>query len=182
MKQLSPLGQRICADCGVRPAMPRKGSVGMHPSRCEVCAKAAKRKSWRDHSRRYRAKESPELRCARMSRTRTWRAKQNPQILARKAWLRKLRQYGISFSQFKALWQRQKGKCAICGGSMALRPERREVCECVIDHCHRTGAVRGLLHRGCNAGLGQLGDNVHTLQRAINYLNAAALGASAEAA
>jgi len=29
----------------------------------------------------------------------------------------------------------------------------------VLDHCHTTGAVRGTLHRGCNALLGKVENN-----------------------
>lgn len=30
----------------------------------------------------------------------------------------------------------------------------------MLDHCHKTGAVRGTLHRSCNALLGKLENNV----------------------
>ena len=39
-----------------------------------------------------------------------------------------------------------------------------------IDHCHDTGAVRGLLCHGCNTGIGSLNDDIELLQRAIDYL------------
>jgi hypothetical protein len=39
-----------------------------------------------------------------------------------------------------------------------------------IDHCHETGAVRGLLCRGCNLGLGNFTDDIFKLERAILYL------------
>lgn len=50
--------------------------------------------------------------------------------------------------------------CMICRST-------KNIC---IDHCHYTGAVRGLLCRQCNLGLGMLGDNLYGLQLAINYL------------
>lgn len=50
----------------------------------------------------------------------------------------------------------QGGTCAICrqplGTKAPLDP--------VLDHCHTTGIVRGVLHRGCNALLGKLENNV----------------------
>lgn len=39
-----------------------------------------------------------------------------------------------------------------------------------LDHCHNTGAVRGLICRTCNLLLGYSKDNRQILQAAINYL------------
>lgn len=39
-----------------------------------------------------------------------------------------------------------------------------------IDHCHETGAVRGLLCHSCNVGIGGLGDNLDGLKKAAYYL------------
>jgi Recombination endonuclease VII len=51
--------------------------------------------------------------------------------------------------------------CEICGEGGAL----------VVDHCHLTGRVRGLLcARHCNLMLGHARDNTTVLARAIEYL------------
>lgn len=50
--------------------------------------------------------------------------------------------------------------CEICGDTETL----------VHDHCHGTGAFRGVLCRGCNASIGQLGDTPEALLKAYNYL------------
>lgn len=60
------------------------------------------------------------------------------------------------------IFERQGGKCAICGDTM-LKP--------VLDHCHATMEVRGLLCSACNVGLGQFKDNPSLLLSAIRYLN-----------
>jgi hypothetical protein len=39
-----------------------------------------------------------------------------------------------------------------------------------IDHCHKTGVVRGLLCDRCNSGLGALQDSSNILQEAVKYL------------
>jgi len=62
---------------------------------------------------------------------------------------------------YKDLFTKQDGGCAICGAKeVAL----------VMDHNHTTGAVRGLLCRQHNVGLGMFQDNPDTLAKAIEYL------------
>ena len=52
--------------------------------------------------------------------------------------------YGITPADYKQMLDRQGGKCAVCGDQMA-RP--------VVDHCHQTGRVRGILCHHCNIKL-----------------------------
>ena len=63
-------------------------------------------------------------------------------------------------SQFRSeQLARQGGYCALCG-------ERIEGSEVpVLDHDHKSGHVRAVLHRGCNAMLGHIENN-----RARNHL------------
>ncbi len=50
--------------------------------------------------------------------------------------------------------------CEICGDSSSL----------VIDHCHESRKVRGVLCNSCNLGLGFFKDNAVSLESAIKYL------------
>lgn len=70
------------------------------------------------------------------------------------------RQYGITYEQYEDMVEEQKGKCLICKEIKALH----------VDHCHKTGKVRGLLCISCNGGLGMFKDNTKSLQSAIEYL------------
>lgn len=40
----------------------------------------------------------------------------------------------------------------------------------LVDHCHRTGVVRGLLCYKCNVGLGAFEGSINNLENAANYL------------
>lgn len=70
--------------------------------------------------------------------------------------------YGLTTEQFETMKINQKGLCLIC----AEPPKSFHV-----DHDHKTGKVRGLLCRICNAGLGYFHDHVGRLASAITYLN-----------
>ena len=69
--------------------------------------------------------------------------------------------YGITLKDYRRLVREQRGRCAICG----LAPKKL-----FIDHCHKTGDVRGLLCAGCNSYLGRIKDSPRTLLKAIKYL------------
>ena len=58
----------------------------------------------------------------------------------------------------------QNNKCLICQAELDSKSRRH------IDHCHTTGAVRGILCSTCNKGLGQFKDNPKLLRRAAKYL------------
>lgn len=74
----------------------------------------------------------------------------------------RLFKYRLTLAEFEAMVKDQNDACAIC-----TEPLGDSFC---IDHCHDTGAVRGLLCGGCNKGLGHFRDNTDSLQRAIQYL------------
>ena len=40
-----------------------------------------------------------------------------------------------------------------------------------FDHDHNTGLYRGWLCKNCNLGIGQLGDNLEGLMKAVTYLS-----------
>ena len=75
--------------------------------------------------------------------------------------------YGIDTQEYNRILEKQGGLCAICSTD---QPGGRKNKYFAVDHCHRTGKVRGLLCMSCNIMLGQADDNTTTLQNAINYL------------
>lgn len=71
-----------------------------------------------------------------------------------------------AFNKFNELKIQQNHCCAICGTN---KPNGRTN-EFVVDHCHNTGKVRGLLCHPCNSGIGMFKDEVDILNKAILYL------------
>lgn len=69
--------------------------------------------------------------------------------------------YGINLEQYQDLMIKQGNKCAIC---------ERSDGKMVLDHCHKTGVVRGILCFKCNVILGFCNDYVPILEAAIEYI------------
>jgi hypothetical protein len=72
------------------------------------------------------------------------------------------RRYGILPEQLQKLRAAQNDQCAIC-----LSPLTDSL---AVDHCHRSGVIRGLLCRNCNSGIGLLNDDSERAYRAAVYL------------
>lgn len=72
--------------------------------------------------------------------------------------------YGISEEEASQLVKNCHNACQICGTRLcSANPPH-------IDHNHKTGAIRGVLCRCCNSGLGLFMDNPDYLATAIRYL------------
>ncbi len=80
--------------------------------------------------------------------------------------------YGITVTDIRVMQDKQRNRCAICGIE-AHRIEHKtfSLNPLVVDHCHTTGKVRGLLCPNCNHLLGHAKDSVATLRNAIQYLS-----------
>jgi hypothetical protein len=74
----------------------------------------------------------------------------------------------LKYTQIKThrseLLQRQEYRCSLCGDTI--------IDDAVLDHDHKTGRIRSVLHRGCNAMLGKIENNmprnrmdIHRLER-----------------
>lgn len=87
-----------------------------------------------------------------------------PQCYAGHLATQRLKKYGISQSDYEALLNHQGGVCAICNRTM--QGSRDEV----VDHDHKTGQVRGIIHGNCNIALGMLNDDPELLINAAKYL------------
>lgn len=77
--------------------------------------------------------------------------------------------YGMSKTELESMLDAQNNECAICHTKEILQIKGKKL-RLSIDHCHKTGKIRGLLCSNCNRGLGYFKDNPELLKRAELYL------------
>lgn len=78
--------------------------------------------------------------------------------------------YGLTVDDYTDLCRAQGDVCAICKRPETTVSKLGKPKQLAVDHCHETGAVRGLLCQACNAGIGLLRDDPVTLSAALHYL------------
>ena len=169
MKPPSTIGchQKLCKHCGsVRPLddfYPDKKTKDGKSYYCKSCLRERAR-TW--------AKVNPERAKARHAawvesnpdKAKAHQSKSYASGKWRDGWYR--RAYGISEELYLKTLERQKGKCAICGTTEPGGRGRFHV-----DHDHKSGAVRKLLCKSCNYGLGNFKDRPDILRLAADYLD-----------
>lgn len=70
---------------------------------------------------------------------------------------------GLPVSEFNRMLVDQGGVCKVC-----KRPPNDK--QLAVDHCHKTGKVRGLLCTACNFAIGLFQDDPETCEAAAAYL------------
>ena len=159
---------RPCTKCGVV-----KDESGFYASsrhadgftrQCRGCIyvrTAARHRKVREETGKWPSQYSPSHRTdARRAYEAEYRKRSKDRRLANQ---RKYK-YGLTAEEYDALVLASGGLCAICHEAMG-----DDIC---VDHCHDSGAVRGLLCRNCNFGLGHFRDDPARLTAALAYLSA----------
>ena len=146
------MSHKICNKCGVEKPLSefvirqekswytRKGETERSPhkrisSYCKPCDKAR----LKEIGSRPESKE----------KSRAWRLK---------------RDYGITLEDYKDMFERQEGVCAVC---LNPSPHTRLL---AVDHDHETGKLRALLCNACNLTLGGASDNPELLRALADYI------------
>lgn len=88
---------------------------------------------------------------------------------------RYLREYNIPWETYNQGSIKQKHICPICltqqvPSNTPLSVRAGSNGTLVVDHCHTTGKIKGLICHKCNAALGLLKESADNLERALNYL------------
>ncbi|MEU9733272.1 endonuclease VII domain-containing protein [Streptomyces sp. NPDC048002] len=146
--------QHHCRDCASDYHRARQRKLGrkvrpqVHvPEGHKLCLKCGEVKPWSEWHRNARASDGLSTRC------KACRA-----VEGRAHHL--LREYGLTEAQRDEMVASQMGLCVICLKAPAVH----------VDHCHKTGRVRGVLCFNCNSAIGKLGDDPDAVRRAAAYL------------
>lgn len=154
---MSPLTKKRCTKCKEEKELSLFYKDKSHPTGyhwgCKSCMNEHRR-NWLSNIKI----NAPEKHLENLERRKRYNDNWNPT------------QYGITIEKFNDMVKDQNNLCKIC-----LKPEtafnvsgkKRRL---AIDHCHKTGKVRGLLCGKCNNGIGNLKDSIEILERTIMYL------------
>ena len=73
----------------------------------------------------------------------------------------------IRFSEYSRILAEQSNSCAICGSLQGGRKYN----SFKVDRNLQTGTIRGLICKSCDTIIKEVGDNIHTLEKMIEYLD-----------
>lgn len=132
---------------------------------------ARKKRLSREATRRYmdKVRADPERNEARLAKQRAWHKRNNAADPVDQRHRNIRNSYGVGPEVVHRLWQEQDKSCPGCGVAL---PDPAGVVghSCHIDHCHKTGELRGILCRNCNLALGHAKDNAAVLRSLAAYL------------
>lgn len=109
---------------------------------------------------------NPSRKAYRKAYNQQWRKKNPEKNKLHHRTVKLKAKYGITIKEYDELYLKQLGLCALCHEPFGVDKP-------CVDHCHTTGAVRGLLHRKCNLLLGHVNDSIQLLKYAQWYLEQA---------
>lgn len=172
-----------CNECGIEKPLSEYhkycGSKDGYNTRCKRCRYLAEKKrlGWKDKEVfikevKVKAKEFPNgtklcSNCGEVKPLSDFVAYKKGKYVTRVAsckqcndFYARSKKYRITKEEYITMIKSQDYKCKICGEKKAL----------VIDHCHKSDRVRGLLCDNCNMAIGLMKENIKSLQSAIKYL------------
>ncbi len=145
---------KACSICNVEKELDkfykRKDALDGYEGNCKECREATRRKTDNFYSNRNKA-------------TRKHDAKRK----GKRGAYHLSKTYGLSMDDYSNMKEEQDHKCLIC---KQPNDEDMHYGKFVVDHCHKTGKVRGLLCNKCNLMLGNARDEITILEEGIRYL------------
>jgi hypothetical protein len=166
-----------CPQCRKEREVAAKSWI--YPGRvCKTCSSLNREEALRNHSPNRDCRDCGEIKpltefyrknatqckpCANIA-TRQWQKSNKDAVKDIKRRTKLKAKYGLSLAEYKEMLEAQGGGCAICGSNDDGR-------NLSVDHCHVTGAIRGVLCSSCNMAIGLLKDSAELLIRAAGYLS-----------
>lgn len=160
----------------------RQSKDGAVAKTCSKCG-ATKTRAEFYRAKRYKDGRHPQCKECRSAYTREWASR--PGVKERQASLyrewaathprensrrgivgkadRLKQKYGLTLGQHMEMYATQDGRCAVCGEALAYS-------EACVDHDHRTGKIRGLVHRVCNLVVAYVENTPGCVESALEYL------------
>ncbi len=77
------------------------------------------------------------------------------------------KRYGLTKDGYEAMLKKQDGKCAMCGSKNARSKGSNYL---VVDHCHKTKRIRGLLCIPCNVSVGHYDVNKLKIEKYLSNI------------
>lgn len=132
---------------------------------CRDCDSADAARRWSETMRKPGEREKRAK--ARRESDQRRMAVEGPEAGTRRRLLASARGLGVSVEEVAARYDEVGNVCEACGtpGTHELRGRVQ------VDHCHATGAFRGLLCRRCNATAGMASDDPVVLGAILQYLD-----------
>ena len=149
---------RKCWDCGIE-----KRSDLFYPNktkkdnRCRACYSKSRKNKYKD----------PKIREKLLKKAGAYHKTVKGKLVSKRALL--MYRFKLDLLDYYKLVEKQNNKCSICNKEETIlyKGKPKQLC---IDHCHKTGKIRGLLCCSCNIGLGKFKDSTRVLNDAIKYL------------
>jgi hypothetical protein len=77
--------------------------------------------------------------------------------------------FGITIQDYEKMSKAQDNKCGICNREESFG-RKGVTYRLAVDHCHKTGKIRGLLCNSCNKAIGSLRDDPEIIRKAADYV------------
>ena len=159
MSMTENAAKKICFTCKVEKELSeftsdKQKKDGLTPY-CKSCRVALSRRDYEKNKEKINSRSKERYK--RIGHTQVYKDRDRASHLKRT--------YNITVFKYNDMFIEQGGCCAICGTHQSKLNRRL-----VVDHCHETDVVRGLLCRKCNAGLGHFNDSLGILKNVMKYL------------
>jgi hypothetical protein len=134
---------------------------GLRVKRCPKCGESKDETLWNFKDKGHKRLSTYCKACDRVRKTLAARERfKDREKRKQENHRQRLWKYGLKPEQYEQMLMDAQNACEICSSTENL----------VIDHCHDSDKVRGILCWSCNVALGHFKDSLETVKKATDYL------------